>query len=74
MKALIFAAVGCLGVCSCTFLEGVDVDGKIYYIDPDSGAKGGIELVKGENPAVWLKLPTFSNRTGDLTVEIEAQK
>ncbi len=40
---------------SCTALEAVDVDGKVYYLH-ESGAKGGIDLVPGGKPRVWWRV------------------
>ncbi len=41
---------------SCTALERVDVDGRVYYLH-ESGAKGGIDLVPGGKPRVFVRVP-----------------
>ena len=67
-------ALACGGLVSCSVLEGVDVDGKVYYRH-ESGAKGGIALVEGEKPGLWFRLPTLNVGDDDgtgLQVEVDA--
>lgn len=51
---------------SCSVLEGVDVDGKIYYRH-ESGAKGGITFVPGRKPGVWIRVPVRTEGDEDDT-------
>lgn len=76
----ITAAGLCVALPSCSALEGVDVDGKIYY-RADNGAKGGIDFVQGKKPALWWRfgVPIVSKEGGlvpakDEPVVIEATK
>lgn len=68
-------ALACGGLVSCSVLEGVDVDGKIYYRH-ESGAKGGIDLVPGKRPGWWFRLPYVKpDGTGvEAEVEVVPQK
>ncbi|MEM1083240.1 MAG: hypothetical protein AAGI48_03895 [Verrucomicrobiota bacterium] len=53
-----------LSSCSSANLAGYDIKGSIYYKDPDSGAKAGIDFDDG--PRGFVKLPVYDEDTGEV--------
>lgn len=66
---LLIASCILLTLPSCRVLDGIDVNGKIYY-QHGGGAKGGIDLRPGKNPSWWIRLPEFKTQKDGLAVEI----
>lgn len=52
-----------LGLCSCGDMH---IQGRVYGVDPHSGAKGGL-TVRDSHVGLWAK-------SDNVTVEVEAEK
>lgn len=62
----------CLTGISCSALKLPDgVTGSLFYRDPDSGAKGGLKVVKGKFTP-WAKIP-FIDEDGNVIGEFEVE-
>ena len=62
-RAIVLCVAGGLALGFALVLLGCEsmaVTGRIYMQDPQSGAKGGLELVPGARPGWWIRIPAPS--------------
>ena len=75
MKGIITAVAASLALVfllpSCEAIKDLNINGSVIYVDPDSGAKGGINFGgKDKDPSWWVRLPSFKSERKGFSVDI----
>lgn len=74
MKGIITAIIAGLALIfllpSCEAIKDLNINGSVIYVDPDSGAKGGIDFGGDKSPSWWVRLPSFKSERNGLSVDI----